>query len=285
MKKFLSLFLCFALLLVPLSLTGCKDNGNNSPISSARVKGVWWWDKSLNHDTYLNFASEQGINEIYYCDSSLSENTKTFVQKAKSYGMKTYLLAGEYQWLYDDSNLITLIEKYIAYNTTNPEAKLSGIHLDIEPHQAEDFDSNRASLVKSLVTTAKKLKATYPNIEFAYDIPFWFEQDLEIDGTTKKEFEWIFGYADKVFVMSYRDSTENIISVADAELEYAKANNKTIFLSVETKDLGEDNDIVTFYEEGFSALTLALSKLDSALPKNAGISIHHIKSLKELNDK
>ncbi|MBP3581302.1 MAG: hypothetical protein J6J33_00950 [Clostridia bacterium] len=284
MKKVYSFLICFVLFLIPFALSGCKDNNNNPPATITRTKGVWWWDKGLD-DTYLEFAAAQSINEIYYCDSALDENTKKFVKKAKSHNIKTYLLAGEYQWLYDDSNLITLIDKYVSYNSNNPDAKLAGIHLDIEPHQAEDFDSNRESLVKSLILIAKKLKNTYPDIEFSYDIPFWFEQDLEIDGETKKEFEWIFDYADKVFVMSYRDTAEKIISVAQAELNYAKEKNKTIFLSVETKDLGEENNIVTFYEEGFDALVSALKSLDKTLPKNAGLSIHHIKSLKILKDK
>ena len=271
--------------MIPLTLNGCKKNSESPNLTPPRAKGVWWWSDSLDQETYLSFADEQGINEVYYCDSSLDEDTKSFVQKAKSFGMKTYLLAGEYQWLYNDTNLIALVEKYISYNANNPDAKLAGIHLDIEPHQADEFDTNRSNLIRSLVQIAKKLKETYPDIEFAYDIPFWFEQPLEINGETKKEFEWMFEYADKIFVMSYRDSTQGITSVAEAEMNYAKLHNKTIYLSVETKNLGESDEIVTFYEEGFQTLISALNHLDETLDKNIGFSIHHIRTFKELKDK
>lgn len=283
MKTFLSYISCIFLIFTSLFFIGCKNI--ISPEKKLRAKGVWWWDSNLDSNMYLSFAKEQNVNEIYYCDSSLDSDTKNFVLKAKSYGMKTYLLAGEYQWLYDDSNLIKLVEKYISYNKNNKDAILSGIHLDIEPHQAEDFDTNRINLITSLVTIAKKLKSTYPEIEFSYDIPFWFEEDLTINNVTKKEFEWIFDYADKVYIMSYRDSYDKILSVAQSEFDYAKSKNKLIFLSVETKNLGDGNNNVTFYEEGFSYLSSVISELDNTLPENVGISIHHIRTFRELKYK
>ena len=92
MKKVYSFLICFVLFLIPFTLSGCKDNNNNPPATVTRTKGVWWWDKGLD-DTNLEFAAAQSINEIYYCDSALDENTKKFVKKAKSHNIKTYLLA------------------------------------------------------------------------------------------------------------------------------------------------------------------------------------------------
>ena len=68
--------------------------------------------------------------------------------------------------------------------------------------------------------------------------------------------------------------------VAKEEIEYAKVNNKTLNLSVETSQ--NEDDIVTFYEEGKDYMMNELSKLRDMIPKNFGIAIHHIKSFYEL---
>ena len=95
--------------------------------------GVWWWDKTLG-DKYLNFAQNNNVDEIYYCDSSFSQSTQNFIKKAKAKNIKVYLLAGEKEWLEDNSNLISLVDNYIEYNNENNDCKFSlGQHESIPP--------------------------------------------------------------------------------------------------------------------------------------------------------
>lgn len=46
------------------------DDSDKEP--PEEVFAVWWWDNRLD-ETYLEFAVEQGVNEIYYYASSFSE--------------------------------------------------------------------------------------------------------------------------------------------------------------------------------------------------------------------
>ena len=82
--------------------------------------------------------------------------------------------------------------------------------------------------------------------------------------------------------MSYRDSAEKIYNVGKDECEYAKINNKDIFLSVETKNI-EETPQITFYEEGKKFMYDELKKLTNQ-HKDVGVSIHHIESWKELKN-
>ncbi|MDE6868802.1 MAG: hypothetical protein K2J83_06660 [Clostridia bacterium] len=106
MKKYLTVF--FAALTL-LFCCGCViDPNGNKP-----VLGVWWWDGSLSADTYLSFAEENGVNEVYYCDDGFNGQTESFIKNASDRGMKVYWLAGEYQWLRNDEPLYALIDGFV----------------------------------------------------------------------------------------------------------------------------------------------------------------------------
>lgn len=261
------------LLLFIFTLCSCNISKSNDYY----IKGTWWWNKNLD-TKYLDFACENNINEIYYCDSNMNEKTISFLKIANEKKLNCYLLAGEYQWVLDDSKLINLIDRYIEFNKENDNL-YKGIHLDIEPHQHPEFKENRNELITKLVGLIYKLKNKYPNIEFSYDIPFWFEDEITFNNETKEAYKFILDYADRVFIMSYRDTKDGIIKSAKEEIEYAKANNKKLVLCVETYSTEGDN--VSFYEEGKTVLNNVLKELEN---ESSGIAIHHIKSWYDLKD-
>ena len=242
-----------------------------------RTMGVWWWNSDLGTE-YVDFAYNHGINEIYYCDSSFNDDTKNFIDYAKTKGMKVYYLAGEYQWIYDDTNLHNKIDKYLDYQENNPHSKFSGIHLDIEPHQASEWksgdDSVKTSLVQKLVNLIDGIVTTYSDIEFHFDIPFWLDHEVVIDGYTKPAYEHIIDMADRVFIMSYRDTAQKIYEVAKDEIIYANSKDKSVVLGIET--FSTEGDSVSFMEEGSDYMYEQIDKLKDMIPLNTGICIHHI---------
>lgn len=297
MKK-INKFLVFSFLLLFVFsvsfLSGCKkDNDKNenllpSPkmLNLENPLGVWWWDKTLS-DKYLSFAKANGVDEIYYCDYTPENDTYEFVKKASQMGIRVYLLLGEKEWLNDSSKLVEKIEAYKAYQQTYSDAKLSGIHLDIEPHQFSDFNSNgnlRKEYILKLISLCYNLSQTYDDITFDYDIPFWFDDEVEFNDTTKQAYKFMIDYANRVFVMSYRDTAEKIVSVAQQEIDYAKSLGKQIFVSVEMNSSEGDN--VSFKEEGKEILYRELNWLKDEIDYfNYGVSIHHIKTWQNLKEK
>ena len=138
MKKIFKIFQLSLILLITMLFSGCSFSCSST---SNHVRGVWWWDKSLGQE-YLDFAVDNGINEIYYCDSSFNEKTESFISQAKRKDLRVYLLAGECEWVLDDTSLRQLIINYIAFQETT-SYQFDGIHLDIEPHQHDEWDSRR----------------------------------------------------------------------------------------------------------------------------------------------
>lgn len=254
----------------------------SSPAKSKASLGTWWWDKNLNMDDYITFASKNNVTEIYYCNYNLDSNFVNLAQKAKKKNIKTYLLAGEKEWLLDRAGLDTLIEKYVQFQNDNNNI-LAGVHLDIEPHQFDDFEANRTTYLLKLVELIKTNKTTHPDICFDYDIPFWLDDQITFDGKTKETYKFVLDYANRTFVMSYRDTAEKMIDVSKEEIAYAKQNKKTLFLCAETYSTEGDN--VSFMEEGKEYMMTEINKVRKEIPSDFGIAIHNIKTWKNLKNK
>lgn len=275
LKRIISAAFCIMCIFL---FAGCIKTDSRGPIT-----GVWWWSKNLDAETYLNYCLKNNVTEIYYCDTKLNDNTKSFLEKCHEKNIDVYMLDGDYRWLTDENKKQKLFEKldnFVNFQNNN-QIKFSGVHLDIEPHQAPNFKDNKKSLILNLIELVNELKQKYTDVKFDYDIPFWFDDEIMFNNTIKPAYAHIIDAANKVTIMSYRDSAKKIYDVASDEIEYAKGINKTLNLSVETSDVKEN--IVSFYEEGKDFLNTELEKLRQMLPENFGISIHHIKSWYELN--
>ena len=277
MKKKILLSIIFSVFIIALIGIVAKLYLNSK--GSEETFSIWWWDNRIDTTTYLDFAEDNNINEIYYYSSSLDDKTNLFIEQANSKNIKVYWLIGEYEWIEDNDSLEKKFATYITYQNEYKN-KFEGIHIDIEPHQHPEFDLRRQELITKYVELVIALKYKYKDIKLEYDIPFWLDDKVTIDNITKPAYEFVIDNSSKVTVMSYRDSAEKIYDVAKEEIEYAKVNNKTLNLSVETSQ--NEDDIVTFYEEGKDYMMNELSKLRDMIPKNFGIAIHHIKSFYEL---
>lgn len=268
-----------------LLFAGCNQEDAAPPANdlvqqTEQTMGVWWWNSELG-DEFLEFAAQNGVNEIYYDDSAL--NSETFIQKANAKGIKVFWLIGDVRWLRDSSGLFEKMQDYLAYNATHPNAAYSGVHLDVEPVQDDNFDTDRELLFFNLISLASELKAKYPDVHFSFDIHFWMDDEITFNGETKPGYAHMIDIADKIFVMSYRDSAEGMLSVAEEELEYAKAAGKPLVLGAETAETDEV-ETVTYFEEGKTFMNEQLSLVKQTLPQNFGISIHHIYSWFMLQD-
>lgn len=280
-----SIFICvliillISLLSVSIILFCFKINKNNLPDNNS-PKGVWWWDNRLS-DEYLDFAQQNNINEIYYYTSDFSQKNSDFIKNANNRNIDVYWLCGDYVYIDDYSLFYLEMDKFIEFQSLNKDNNFEGVHLDVEPHQNPDWENDRENIIIRYLDFVKTVTERYSYIKFDFDIPFWFDDIINFDNQTKELYKFVFDYADRVFVMSYRDSAEEMVKVSSEELDYAKEINKSIFLSVET---GEEEDIVTYYQEGKAYLYSQIENLKDLINQDFGLAIHHIKSWKELKD-
>lgn len=248
------------------------DSKNTRPL------GVWWWDNRID-SSYLDFAEEQNVNEIYYYTSSFTQKTSDFIKDANSRGMKVFWLQGKYEWIEDIQPLKDKMSEFLDYQNQS-EYKFAGVHFDIEPHQHPEFEDRRTELISSFVNLTVEIKNFYPDLWIEYDLPFWLEDEININGTTKPAYAFVIDNATRVTMMSYRDTWEDIYAVAKDEADYALSIGKTLNFGVETGE--NDDDIVTFYEEGATYMYAQLDTLRNQLPQGFGIAIHHIKDWRNL---
>lgn len=275
---FIVVFL-FALLII---LSGCALQGeNNADDQQKNLLAVWQWDNRLD-SSYLDFAADNGVTEIYCYYSSFSQKTTDFIAAANSKGIEVLWLAGKYEWVEDLDSLESKIEEFVAFQASSP-SRFAGIHLDIEPHQHPEFDERREELITKFVELTFSLGGGFPSLRIEYDIPFWLDDETTIDGITKPAHEFVIDNAARVTVMSYRDSAEKILDCSKDEINYAKSVRKPLNLSVETGE--NSDDVVTFYEEGNAFMLEQLAVVRASLPDDFGIAIHHIKDWKALAER
>ena len=257
-----------------------RDSYKNPSTDKRASLGAWWWNDELGVD-YLDFAKENKVTEIYYCSSKFNEETDLFIKEANKRKIRVYWLAGEYQWIDNNLKLFEKIDKFNEYQK-NYKNTFSGIHFDIEPHQNPEFELKRNEILSNFVGLTYILKDKYPNTWIEYDIPFWFDEEVTLLNKTKKAYEHIIDNANRVTLMSYRDTAEAIFKISKDEIEYAKSVGKTINLGVETKSSEGDN--VSFNEEGKQVMYAEINKLRELIPNNFGVSIHQIENWKNLKD-
>ena len=270
-----SILLIFSILLTSLLISKKEDK-------KEKTFGVWCWQSGATLEN-LNFAKSQGVNEIYYSAKDFNKETSTFIKNAKVKGMKTFYLFGDKDYVFNYELATDKIDLYLEFNKTS-KYKFSGLHLDVEPHQFDDFNEKRDYYAQKYVDFVYFLRSAYPTLHLDFDIPFWLDNKVTLNGQETEGYKALIDLATRVFVMSYRDSAESIYSISKEELSYAKEKKKSIVLGVETKDLGTEQNYVTFYCEGRARLKNELKKLDKLIDCDYGISVHHLKSLQELKE-
>ncbi len=274
-KKFKQkIILVVVLIVFGLLIVSCTNNSDTNLLNTNCPLGVWWWDYNLTEE-YLQFASKNGVNEIYYCNSNkFNQENADFIITANQLDIDVYWLCGDYKWIENKNDFYEAMAKFEKFQNDYSNI-YKGLHLDVEPHQLPNWKSDRENIIINYIDFIKTITEKYNNICFDFDIPFWLEDIVTYDGQTKEAFKFVFDYADRVFIMSYRDNAEKMVEVAKQELEYAKENNKSIFLSAET---GKEEDIVTFFEEGKKYMYSQINQLEKLVDQPFGFSIHHIKS-------
>ncbi len=249
---------------------------NNS--KSKNILGVWWWNNKLDA-SYLDFAESNNVTEIYYYSSSFTEKTSEFIKNANNKGMKVFWLTGDCKWINNFSLLEEKVNNFIEYQNVS-QYKFDGIHFDIEPHQLSNFETDKINLLTKFVELVYQVKNKYSNIYIEYDIPVWLHDKISFNNQTKPVYEFIIDYSNKITLMSYRDSFQEIYNSIIDELNYAISVNKVINFAVETQDNLEDD--ITFVEEGEEFMFEQIKQLKNIIPQNYGVAIHHIVSWVDL---
>ncbi|MCL2837637.1 MAG: hypothetical protein FWE04_01025 [Oscillospiraceae bacterium] len=256
--------------------------------------GVWWWRHEVLGMQHLEFAAEQGINEIYMSmgwrnnPTNWREDTAEIISAAREKGIDIYYLTGDWSWIHNPDRLIERLEQFVYYQEWACEdTRFAGIHLNIEPHQDPTWrngDANRRNELLQLYIDMK-LQVTDIFGPMDWSIPWWWRSQsayhlVEYRG----EMEWLYRAsiieADRIFVMSYRNTAQAMYDIARHYVEFANEMERPIFLSALAHYGGENPNLgnVFFYFRGHEYMMRELDSIREIVNhSNLGIAIHDIR--------
>ena len=218
-------------------------------------------------------------------DHNPGRHIADFIGRAHEKGIKVFWLEGnDGSWFLDDTPFRDLyVNKYLPFQASQPEHKrFAGVHLDVEPWSLPDptGSTTRQNMIDFLVG----LRDDFPNEHFDFDLDTGMGGTVTYRGQPNVPlYQAIIQEADRVIVMSYRDTAEKIMnkSLVPAYIEFAKSLDKPIFLSVDSNNsLGS-----SFKDRGKSAMYYELNRLKAMANYNKlGLAIHHLRERYNLPD-
>lgn len=271
--------------------------------------GVWWWSvDNLADLSYLDFAKEQGITEIYLNQHHLSVvnpngifgpigtaevviPTKEFIEEASARGIAVYLLLSNTgSWLYEEyrQHFHHIMTGFLAYQQlVHEDARFAGLHFNVEPNQLEKDCGTRfwtegyatqSRLMQQLIDFAVMATDEYgkfTTIDWATG--FWW-QNFTVDyrGEEMPLHQALILESDTTFVMSFRNTAEGMVEVARDHLDFAQEVGKDIFLGANIAST-EGLEIDQFYHLGRAHLDEQLALIYSLHPyEHIHLVIHEI---------
>jgi hypothetical protein len=243
---------------------------------------AWWWPTA---DALARTVAEGGFDRVYlYCEGGFDRKTRRAIAALGERGIEVEALGGEPRWATTQrSGLLAFVRAARGYQrSAPPEARLAGIHVDVEPYGLASWRRDQRAVAGSLVGSLITGRRAAGDLPLAADIPFWFDGIRAPSGSGSLARSLI-AATDATTIMAYRDSGPEVIAAARREVRIAAALGRPTTVGVETDDV--DPAGVTFYEEGRAALIAALGEVRDRFegsPGFAGTAVHHLGSLGSL---
>lgn len=295
--------------------------------SEARAMWIWYaeaiineWDEDGNGESdrqeFFDFcAAPHGetavaVDILYLCtpdeyltDLGMQGDLRGFLAEAHSRGFSIHYLNPNEgvegygnDWVTSDAQLDNgkaALQKVIDFNeaTQNPAERFDGIHLDVEPAEADGWSGSEheywCRFYELLDDCRQKSGGSSVPVPVGVDLvtkpdPGWYSQDVDGNGVSDwKDILW--WWADSLNTMDYVDhagGSDGLISKVADVAEYADLLGRQVLVGVETQDLWARpnmGDANTFYEEGWEAMEAELSQVRAHLdehPSFAGVALH-----------
>lgn len=247
----------------------------------AEALWAWSWDSSAE---LADLATADGISRVYlYCQGGFDHDVRETIAALGAAGVEVEALGGETRWATTQrADMLRFVRAAVRYQRgALAGARLTGIHLDVEPYGLPAWDRDQRAVAGSLTRAMEAAERAARSLPLAADIPFWFDEIPTGGGASLAE--QMIRRTDAITVMAYRDQGSDVIDVARREVRLAGRAGKPVTVGVETSDVAPEQ--VTFFEEGRTALELALAEVRAELGSHAGfggVAVHDSESLRAL---
>ena len=231
----------------------------------------------------FQFALARHIDTLYVQAASLLDNPlhhpalAQFIALAAGHGLQVELLAGSPGWSLTSgtgvpatdghARALQVAAEAVAFVAALPNTapKPTALHYDVEPHQlwtAATLNATATAFLTMLGSVQAQLAGS--GLAFHADIPFHYDNKLvTIAAVTRPLHEWVIDAIDGVVVMDYRDTTAQIVTQGQTQVQYAASVGKPAVLGLMLTSATPT--YTTFFEEGPTELETAMALTSFAL--------------------
>ncbi|MBI4227482.1 MAG: hypothetical protein HY600_04295 [Candidatus Omnitrophica bacterium] len=269
--------------------------------AAPRAMWVWKLDPVLSpqvRDDLFAFCEQTAITRLYLylgespvtrASPAYQAQLAEFLTAAHRRGLAVDALTGNPLWALRVNHQVLLdwIQGFLAYNAARPpEARIDGVHLDVEPYLITQWESDRDGTKRQYVELLQRCRtivaaAKQPRFQLGIAIPLFYEREGEFERE-------VLSQVDYAGLMDYYDASVDLIEKAIPHIRLAGQLGKKITIGVETQDLvqmGQGKRRNTFHEEGWDEMEQQLALLTNEFatqPGFGGLAIHAYESYRLL---
>ncbi len=292
---------------------------------------TWVWEgpdtfNEFNRSVMLDEAKKEGVSTIYlridgYMDiiensretlqrratqaAAFSQSLFHFVRMANAYGIHVHALAGHPAWAEDTHDYIPrrLVDYVLEYNTAHPDARLAGIHFDIESYNQPAFSRPNeqrrilASFVALVDELTERVEQNDPELALGFALPFWLDgatrqlPQVTLNGKTQHAAFHVIDSLNRIpngsiVLMAYRNKHgghNGTVRLVEDEILYA--NNTRVKVIVANETTNVEPRSITFFNRRRSDVKYISQKIADAYanhPSFGGIAVHDLKGYLQL---
>lgn len=254
-------------------------------------KATWMWQYKdiLNDiDGYVRFLKNNSVTDLYLQftrQTKYRELYKPLIKELTNNGITAHATSGAPEWAIDGVHVTSFINAVHEYNASaTPEESFCRIHLDIEPHNFQDWSTNQDSYITAWESVVN-LYTSLTKIPISASVPFWLVKNHP------SFYDFMLSKHEHLSIMAYRDVYEGSNGFSGVfEPNVLAGNNlklpNKVVGGVELGDTSEGSNL-TFYDDGIEAMNKMLDRIRydySNNPTFKGIAIHHLSVWRMLDE-
>ena len=250
---------------------------------------TWLWKSEIIADAssvaqFLSFASSHNISRVHaQVNSDIPTDIwASFISRCATSDISVEALFGDAQWITGAGtpSLQTTLDWIQSYQGSAADnAKFVGLHMDIEPWNLDDYSMKTSTYLSSWQTLITNISsfASSLSLPLAADLPFWLNT-LNSPTNSQTMDTWVLERIDSATFMTYRNSASELSSIASGPIQAAQSLSKTVWVAVETTDLGvADNKVQSYYGQSDELLARDLATVGTWAAQYSlfkGVSVH-----------
>ncbi|MCW9711468.1 glycoside hydrolase family 18 protein [Aliifodinibius salicampi] len=214
---------------------------NYEPKAKRKADQLYIWSSSfaeINNQKLLHYLKREGFSHLFLSvgpDTSLYRKAKAFNQLASRQGITAEMLIGNNHLVNHENRA----NEFLQLANRAERLQFEGIHLDVEPHTFDDWDSNREMYLRSYVNMLEAVRASLEDtsLKLSISIPHFYDSIISD----------LVQYADTIVVMAYE--TTDIKDLLDRTEVERKILMDRLAIALRPTDFSNRRELNNFVRE------------------------------------